>query len=231
MNRLISFYKSSIGKKITMSLTGLFLCVFLVEHLVANLLLLKGDGGATYDAFSEFMVGNPVIRFIEIFLFLSIVWHAVNGFLVWRENRAARPSKYESYRLKDNAPLWSRITMLTGSIIFIFLVIHMRTFFVPIRLGEDHPSGFFLVREAFSNGAYVVFYLLAFVLLAYHLRHGFQAGMQTLGLRNKKYSRVIDLLGVVFWLLIPLGFAIIPIYFYFFDNAAASTMATGVQLP
>ncbi len=229
MSRIVAFLQSSIGKKITMSLTGLFLCFFLVEHLVGNLLLLKGDGGATYDAFSAFMVGNPVIRFIEIFLFLSIVWHAVSAFIVWRENKAARPEKYSRYRLKDNAPLWSRITMVTGSFIFIFLVVHMQTFFVPIRLGEEHPSGYLIVREAFSNGAYVVFYVLALILLAYHLRHGFQAGMQTLGLRNKKFTGLIDLFGIIFWLIIPLGFTIIPIYFYFFDNAAMSAMAMGVQ--
>jgi len=228
MNRIVAFYQSSIGKKITMSLTGLFMCLFLVEHLVGNLLLLKGDEGATYDAFSSFMVGNPVIRVIEILLFLSILGHALSGFMVWRENKLARPSKYDQYRLKENAPLWSRITMLTGSIVFIFIVIHMRTFFVPIRLGDEHPSGYYLVREAFSNGAYTFFYIVALILLAYHLRHGFQAGMQTLGLRNKKYTGLIDLVGVVFWLLIPLGFMIIPIYFYFFDNAAAVSMAMGV---
>ena len=231
MNRIVAFYQSSIGKKITMSLTGLFLCVFLVEHLIGNLLLLKGDEGATYDAFSAFMVGNPVIRFIEIFLFLSLIGHAISGFTVWRQNKAARPEKYEAYRLKENAPLWSRVTMLTGSFIFIFLVLHLRTFFVPMRLGAEHPSGFYLVREAFSNGAYAFVYVVAMILLAYHLRHGFQAGMQTLGLRNKKYTGVIDLLGIIFWLIIPLGFMIIPIYFYFFDNAATSTMAMGVHLP
>lgn len=231
MNRIVAFYQSSIGKKITMSLTGLFLCVFLIEHLVGNLLLLKGDEGATYDAFSAFMVGNPVIRVVEIVLFLSLIGHAISGFVVWRQNKSARPAKYDTYRLKDNSPLWSRITMLTGSMVFIFLVIHLRTFFVPMRLGDDHPSGYYLVREAFSNGAYTFFYSIALVLLAYHLRHGFQAAMQTLGLRNKKYTGLIDLVGLIFWLIIPLGFLIIPIYFYFFDNAATSTMAMGVQLP
>ena len=231
MNRLTSFARSSIGKKIMMSLTGLFLCTFLIEHLVGNLLLFLNDGGTAYDAYSAFMAGNPIVRTIEIVLFLSIVWHAWSGVLVWRQNKKARPVTYGSYRLHETAPLWSRITLLSGSVVFIFLVVHLKTFFVPMRLGSEHPSGYFLVQSAFSNGAYAFFYVVSMLLLAYHLRHGVQAGMQTLGLRNETYRKLIDLVGLFMWLVIPLGFAIIPIYFYFFKNMAGVAMAMGGLTP
>jgi succinate dehydrogenase / fumarate reductase cytochrome b subunit len=136
--------------------------------------------------------------------------------VVWVQNKRARPQKYTVYKLNENAPLASRITMLTGSIVFLFLVVHLRTFFYPLRFAEPKPSGFQLVVDAFASPYYVVFYIVALVLLAYHLRHGFQAAFQTLGLRTKKYTGLLDALAFIFWFLIPLGFATMPIYFYFF---------------
>ncbi|MEK6649779.1 MAG: succinate dehydrogenase, partial [Bacteroidota bacterium] len=115
MTRLVAFYQSSIGKKITMSLTGLFLCSFLIVHLVGNLLLLKNDGGAAFDAYSTFMSTNGAIRLLEVGLVLGFLAHIISGVTVWSQNPQARPSKYGEYSLKDNSPLWSRITMLSGS--------------------------------------------------------------------------------------------------------------------
>jgi succinate dehydrogenase/fumarate reductase cytochrome b subunit len=128
MNSILAFYESSIGKKILMSLTGLFLIVFLTEHLVGNLLLFANDRGAMYEAYGEFLVSNPVIRFIEIFLFLGVLGHAVLGIILWIKNRNTRPVKYKFFRLKDNSPLASRTTILTGIVIGIFLYIHLNTF-------------------------------------------------------------------------------------------------------
>lgn len=227
MNRLVAFYQSSIGKKITMSLTGLFLCTFLVEHLVGNLLLFVGDGGESFDAYSEFMAGNFVIRTIEFVLLFGFLGHIVSGYLVWRKNRTSRSTDYEVYRLNENSPIWSRNTMLTGSIVFIFLVIHLRTFFLPLRFDDPTPSPYFLVVQAFTNGWYCAFYVFALILLAYHLRHGFQAAMQTLGLRNSRYEGLINAIGAIFWLLIPLGFASMPVYFYFFHTMSNAAMALG----
>ena len=115
MNNLIAFYKSSIGKKILMSITGLFLCTFLIEHFVGNLLLFKEDGGRAYEAYTELLVNNPVIRFVEIFLFAGLLVHAFLGIVVWWKNRTSRSQKYVEFRLKDNATLASRITIWTSS--------------------------------------------------------------------------------------------------------------------
>lgn len=229
MKSIVAFFQSSIGKKVFMSLTGLFLCTFLVEHLVGNLLLLKDDGGAFYNAYAEFMVANPIVRTIEILLFASIIGHALSGAIVWLQNWRARPQNYKIYKLKENTPFASRIAMISGSVIFFFLVVHLRTFFVPTRLGEGHPSVYLLVQQAFSNLGYVGFYLLALILLAYHLRHGFQSAFQTLGLRGKQYEGLLNFFAFIFWFVIPLGFAVLPVYFYLFRRVVETAVTVGVQ--
>ena len=229
MNTLFRFLGSSIGKKIVMSVTGLFLCTFLVEHVAGNFLLFMDDNGAIYDAYTEFMSHNIVVRTIEIALVGSLLGHTISGVVVWVQNRRSRPKNYKVYKLRENAPLSSRITMLTGSIIFLFLVVHLRTFFVPTRFGTEPVSPYALVVQAFSNRWYSAFYVVALILLSYHLRHGFQSALQTLGLKNKKYSNVLDWIAGIFWLLIPLGFASMPIYFTFFHRAGSAAMVSGLH--
>lgn len=213
MNAIVNFFQSSIGKKITMSLSGLFLCAFLVVHLSGNFLLFKNDGGVAFNSYAEFMSTNPVIRTFEIVLFAGFLIHIVSGVVVWLRNRRARPEKYEEYKIQENAKLASRITMLSGSIVFIFLVVHLRTFWVPSRITGESHNMYELVRTAFSSPYYDAFYLVALVLLGYHLRHGFQSAFQTLGMRNKPYIVLLDTLALIFWLLIPIGFATLPVYF------------------
>ena len=215
MNSISAFYRSSIGKKVLMSLTGLFLIIFLVEHLVGNLLLYANDHGKLFEAYGAFLVSNPVIRTVEIFLFGSMAGHALLGVILWIRNRQARPDSYTAYRLKETTPWASRHTIITGSIVFIFLVIHLRTFFVPARLLAAPVSEYELILRAFANPWYDAFYLVALLLIGYHLFHGFQSAFQTLGLRNKKYIPFLDGLAFLVWFVIPLAFATIPVYFYF----------------
>jgi succinate dehydrogenase / fumarate reductase cytochrome b subunit len=228
MNSAIMFYYSSIGKKVLMSLTGLFLILFLIEHLVGNFLIMANDNGVIYEAYGDFLVSNPVIRFIEIFLFFGMAGHAILGVILWIMNRKTRPIKYKYFRLKDNSTFASRTTLLSGSMIFIFLVVHLRSFFIPSRFGTEKVGTYELVMQAFANPWYDGFYIIALFLLAYHLRHGFISAFQTLGLRSKKYIPLLDLLAFIIWFLIPLGFAVIPIYCYFYQ-LAASTVIMGVH--
>jgi len=227
MNSLISFYRSSIGKKVVMSLTGLFLCLFLIEHLIGNLLLFANDGGHLYEQYSELLVSNPVIRVIEIFLFASIIGHALSGLIVWVRNRKARPKKYEKFRLDENTELASRITMLGGSIIFLFLVIHLWSFFFPLRVTGTTQTAYELVVQKFSNPWFSVFYVFALVLLGYHLKHGFQSAFQTLGLVHSRYKGLLNFVAFFFWFVIPAGFASLPIYFYFFHRVTPSAVVFG----
>lgn len=215
MGTLSTLYHSSVGKKFVMGLTGFFLCSFLVVHVTGNLLLFKNDGGAAFDAYGEFMSTNVLIRTMEIVLFAGFIVHLVTGTIVWLKNRGARPEKYAANSPSANSTLVSRTMFLTGSIVFIFLVIHLRTFWVAARFQhEENPSMYELVRIAFADPVYSAFYIVAIALLAFHLRHGFQSAFQTFGIKHQKYAPAIHLAGMVFWLLIPLGFISMPVYFY-----------------
>jgi succinate dehydrogenase / fumarate reductase cytochrome b subunit len=227
MNSVLGFYYTSVGKKVLMSLTGLFLIVFLTEHLVGNLLLLKNDHGLIYEAYGDFLVSNPLIRVIEVFLFLGIMIHAIIGFVLWIMNRKKRPVKYKLFRLKDNSDIASRTTILSGLVIAIFLYIHLSSFFIPSRFSEEKILMYELIVKAFSDPWYCLFYIFAFIVLGYHLRHGFQSAFQTLGLRNKKYLPLLNAIAFIFWFIFPLGYASIPIYFFFFYKAAATVILGG----
>lgn len=224
MKKNISFYQSSVGKKILMSLAGLFLCSFLAIHLSGNLALFKNDNGEAFNHYSEFMATNPIIRITEIILVAGFVLHMFLGALLWLKNRAARPEKYSAYKLSDNTALASRITMLSGSMVLFFLVVHLYSFFYPSRiLGQKTPM-YDLVVAAFSNMWYDLFYLAALVLLAYHLKHAFQSAFQTLGLRKGKYILLLDVVAMIFWLVIPVMFATMPMYFLLIYPRLAHTL-------
>lgn len=215
MHTLIKFYNSSVGKKLIVGLTGILLIAFLVIHLIGNLLLFRNDGGAAFDGYSELLPQVVVIRIIEILLFLLMLFHIVTAAYTWLINKQTRNEQYDVRKPGATSPLSSRTMFLTGSIIFIFLVIHMRTFWWTSRYeAGEHFSMYTLVRNVFSDPVYDVLYLVALFLLGFHLHHGFQSALQTFGLREKKYVTLIEWCGVIVWLLIPLGFAVMPVYFY-----------------
>jgi len=219
MGTFLNIYKSSIGKKIVMAVTGLFLCTFLVEHLAGNLLLFRDDAGAAFVEYSDFMSHNFIVRTIEIVLAIAFIGHILTGAILWIKNKMARGQTYQMNQASANSALSSRTAFLTGSIVFIFLVIHLRTFWVPNRFfPTENPSLYVLVVTAFTSPSYDLFYLVALVLLAYHLHHGFQSAFQTFGIRNEKFIPLIEFIGMIFWFLIPLGFAIIPAYFFWLSH-------------
>jgi len=213
MIKTVSLYKSSIGQRVLVATAGIFLCTFLIVHLSGNLLLFKNDGGAAFDSYSKNMSTLPIIRGLEIILGAVFLIHIIFAVQTWIGNRLARPVRYTMNRPGESSELSSRIMFVTGSAIFIFLVVHLRSFFVPTRFAAGvEPSMYQLVRGAFSNAVYDAFYLIALVLLGYHLRHGFQSAFQTLGITPKRI-RLIDAIAVFFWLVVPIGFASMPLYF------------------
>ncbi len=209
----VRIYVSNVGQKVLVCLAGLFLCAFLVEHVAGNLLLFRHDGGAAYDAYSAFMSANIVIRILEFVLFAGFGVHIIFAVSTWISNRLARPMRYRVTRPSANSALSSRTPFITGSVVFVFLVIHLRSFWVPTRFASGpEPSAYEMVRTAFSSPVYDAVYLIALAFLGYHLRHGFQSAFQTLGLRPG-YVKLIDWVAVIFWLLIPIVFATMPVYF------------------
>jgi succinate dehydrogenase / fumarate reductase, cytochrome b subunit len=220
MGWFIKFIDSSIGKKLVMALTGLFLALFLIVHLAGNLLLFRSDNGEAFKMYSEIMASpdNIIIRIFEYGLFIIIIYHIINGIRLWFLNKRSRGAAYESYNPSANSSLFSRTMVASGSIIFIFLVIHLRTFFFPYRFGyESHSEAsnamYLGVLEAFSDPVYSAFYVLALILLAFHLVHGVQSAFQTLGINHNKYTPFLKGFGIFFAIAICAAFASMPVYF------------------
>ena len=212
MGTRVPFYKTSVGQKLLAALTGLFLCSFLIVHLVGNFQLFKSDHGQAFNAYSKFMSTNPAIRLMELGLAAGFLGHILLGWITWWHNRNSRPVKYELVRASENSALTSRIMFISGSVVFIFLVIHLMNFFVPTRFGGEEDM-YQAVVTAFSNPVYALLYLIALFLLGFHLRHGFESAFQTLGLRSH-WQTLFEWAAVVFWLLVPIGFATMPSYFF-----------------
>ncbi len=214
MHAIIQFYNSSVGKKLIVGLTGFLLISYLVIHLFGNLLIFRGDEGKAFDTYAEILPQILVIRIIEIGLFLIFIFHIITAITTWLLNRQARGNAYELQKKNETSAVSSRTMFLTGSIVYIFLVLHMRQFWFASRYeAGEHFSMFEVVRSTFSEPIYGIFYLIAMFLIGFHLKHGFQSAFQTFGLRDNKYASLIEWVGVIFWLLIPLGFASMPLYF------------------
>ena len=211
MKKILAFFSTSVGRKLLMGLSGLFLCSFLVVHLYINLFVLKSDTGQTFDVYAEFMSTYPLMRPLEIVLFAGFLLHMILGIWLWYANRKVRPQGYAVNRASDTSALSSRIMWITGGFVLVFLVLHVNAFFVRSRFFPHDQTMYDIIRDAFQSPTTVVFYLVALVFLAYHLRHGWQSSFQTFGLLNGKYKGLIEAIGVVFWLVIPAGFALIPI--------------------
>jgi succinate dehydrogenase / fumarate reductase cytochrome b subunit len=214
MHAIIQFYNSSVGKKLIVGLTGFLLISYLVIHLFGNLLIFRGDEGKAFDTYAEILPQILVIRIIEIGLFLIFIFHIITAITTWLLNRQARGNAYELQKKNETSAVSSRTMFLTGSIVYIFLVLHMRQFWFASRYeAGEHFSMYEVVRSTFSEPIYGIFYLIAMFLIGFHLKHGFQSAFQTFGLRDNKYASLIEWVGVIFWLLIPLGFASMPLYF------------------
>ncbi|MEL6863607.1 MAG: succinate dehydrogenase cytochrome b subunit [Bacteroidota bacterium] len=223
MNWFVHFLTSSIGRKVIMSLTGLFLISFLLIHLIGNLQLLYDDGGQQFNLYAKFMTTNPVIKTVSYLLYASILLHAIQGVFLWRQNVAARGKQRYAVSTGANSSFASRSMGWLGVIIFVFLLIHMYQFWFKMKIGAlefveyegvEVKNLYEPVALAFSNPFFVIFYVASMIVIALHLYHGFQSAFQTLGLNHRKYTPLIKSLGAIFSVLVPLGFAIIPIFFF-----------------
>lgn len=219
------FFNTSIGKKLLVGATGLFLCSFVLVHLAGNFQLMYDDGGKAFNAYAAFMGHNSLIQFIAWGLKIIILLHAIIAIQLTLRNRAARPVKYAINPGNATSSWYSRQMAIMGSILFIFIVVHLSDFWwkfhygaVPMAEydGEQLKDLYTTVQYAFKEPVIVLLYVIGMIALSFHLIHGFKSAFQTFGLNHVKYNGLINFVGVwLFGIAIPVGFAIIPLYIYF----------------
>jgi len=269
-----AFLKSSLAKKYWMALTGLFLCVFLVGHLVGNLQLIYGTP-LQFNQYALFMQTNPAIKVLSYLTYFSIIFHAIDGIVLTIQNKKARPIGYAKEKASANSKWASRNMAVLGTLILVFIVMHMMHFWAKMHFSEmplqksviqteygdqelyNTTAGGYIRVDQVEKGLIIIknktefydaranlktaegykdlhkitieffkhekngfwftlFYVFSMVALGFHLYHGFASAFQSLGANSPKYNKPIRLLGIGFSVIIPLLFAIIPIYIHFF---------------
>lgn len=276
--------KSSIVKKYWMALTGLFLCLFLAGHLAGNLQLIFGDA-LQFNQYALFMTSNPAVKLLSYLTYFSILFHAVDGFMLTYQNVKARPIGYAKSNPAANSSFSSRNMAVLGTLILVFIVTHMVNFWAVMHFDKNMPlmkqtieiqgmkQEFYVGRQvgqffpvdqvqlegeapnpmnpkqmAIKNRTDIynvqanvktaelykdlhkitfaffkhpktgliatLLYVLAMVVLSFHLLHGFQSAFQSLGVNNR-FTPAIKTFGKLFAIIVPLLFAIIPVYIHF----------------
>lgn len=143
MKWIIKMFSSTIGQKFIMALTGLFLCVFLVVHTLGNLQLFKSDGGLAFNTYSVFMSTNPLIKCISYLLYATILFHAIKGFMLLRKNKKARPIDYAIKGGSASSHWTSRNMGILGTILLLFIVVHMYNFWFEYKFGHVPYTSYF----------------------------------------------------------------------------------------
>lgn len=270
--------KSSLAKKYWMALTGLFLCLFLVGHLIGNLQLIFADALA-FNKYALFMTTNPAVKALSYVTYISIIFHAIDGIMLTIQNRKARPVRYAKENAGANTVWASRNMAVLGTVILVFIITHMANFWAVMHFDENMPlqtirveaggmnqefylttDGGYLPTEQVVQGAVeikdrtnfydkaaqvkikegykdlhkitvgffqdakwgliaTIAYVIAMITLGFHLWHGFGSAFQSLGANNPKYNGFIRSFGKAFSIVVPLLFAIIPLYIHFLLKA------------
>src|SRR5687767_11944508 len=225
-------FTSSVGKKIVMALTGLFLVSFLVIHVGLNSCIFNDlaffdpqDNGRMFNKAAHFMGSSVLIRIIEIGLFIGFIIHIVQGYVLEVQNQSRRRTGYKVKMGSRGSTWYSKSMGLLGTLFLFFLIMHISHFWVPSRVtqelapvqyGDMETHNLFArMVDVFQNKWVVILYVLGCISLAWHLLHGFQSAFRTLGLHNKKYIGIVKATGVLFSVIVPLIFALMPVSMHF----------------
>jgi succinate dehydrogenase / fumarate reductase cytochrome b subunit len=218
------FFTSAIGKKIVMALTGLFLISFLIIHVGLNATIWANDHGEMFNKGAHFMGSTIVIRVIEIFLFIGFIIHIIQGWVLEVQNRKKRAKDYKINLGERGSKWYSRTMGLLGTLIFLFLVMHISHFWIPSRITENlepvtygytHAHNLYArMVSVFQNPIVVVLYVLGCISLLFHLMHGFKSAFRTMGVHNRKYLTMLKGLGYGFSIIVSLAFAMMPVSMY-----------------
>lgn len=223
---------SSIGQKFTMAITGISLIAFLVVHVGLNACIWANDNGQMFNTGANFMASMLVIRLMEIGLFIGIILHAVQGFILTASNNSKRKVGYAVEYGNRGSKWYSRSMGLLGTLLLLFLIMHIYHFWIASRFGGmwgvqpleeiDYPNALGkqyhnLYKEmliVFQSPLVVVLYILGCISLAYHLMHGFESAFRTIGLHNNRYLKMLRYTGRGFAVVVSLAFAMMPVSIY-----------------
>ncbi len=207
-----------------MALTGIFLVVFLVVHCYVNANIFFANAEENFNRAAHFMGTNMLIRITEIGLFAGFILHIVQGYKLELQNMGSRKTRYAVRAGNKTSKWYSRSMAILGTLILLFLIIHLAHFWVPSRFGgleevyydgEKFHNLYLEMKNIFAAPWVVIVYVLGCISLSWHLLHGVQSAAQTLGWTNKNFFPVIKNIGIVFSILIPLIFALMPLALYF----------------
>lgn len=214
-----------IFRKLWIALTGLFLCLFLIVHLSANLILLLPEtlSRGMYNAYSTFLRESTLVAVIAYVLYASILIHVIFATIVTYRNRKSRPKKYKVSKPAENSSWASQNMGWLGTLILIFIVVHLVNFWSRIKLGlgeavefdaEGYLDVYSVTYALFQNPYYAAFYSLLMIPLGFHLHHGLKSAFKSLGFHSIKGLSLLSKVALVYALIMTAGFALIPIIVY-----------------
>ena len=219
-------FTSSVGKKWVMALTGIFLITFLIVHAGINACIWANDGGLMFNKAAHFMGSTIVIRVMEVGLFIGILIHVIQGYVLEFSNRSKRKKGYKVNMGNKGSKWYSRGMGLLGTILLLFFIIHWYHFWIPSRFtgieGSIKLPGsekelhdvYSLMQVTFSELWVVVVYVIACISLCWHLIHGFQSAFRTMGMSSPKYVTLVKNIGFAYAVFISAVFAMMPVSMY-----------------
>jgi succinate dehydrogenase / fumarate reductase cytochrome b subunit len=211
MNWLTAFLGSSIGKKLMMAITGLCFCGFLVVHLAGNLTIYFGADA--FNAYAEHLHSLGIlINFAEIGLLTLALVHVLTGVTLFYQNLVARPKRYAVNKTAGGRSLGSATMPYSGLLLLAFVVFHLVNFHF---VDKTHTTIYAIVSEAFQHPGYILIYLVAMIVAAIHISHGFWSAFQTIGANHPKYMSIIRGAGLAFALIVGAGFGLLPLFVSF----------------
>lgn len=216
--------KSTVGRKILMALSGMFLLVFLLQHLVINSLsVISGD---LFNSTSHFMGTNGFVQFLaQPLLIFGVLFHLSMGMVLEYQNNKARQVKYAMSKPGTNSSWVSRNMIISGIMVMLFLGLHFYDFWFPeVKMkfidgdwsgmieGVDGFRYFAELQHKFVSPVRTGLYVASFIFLSLHLLHGFQSSFQSVGFNHNKYTPTIKKLGNLYAIVVPAGFIFIALF-------------------
>ena len=218
-----SYFSSNIFRKTVAGISGLFLVIFLIGHLIGNLQLILLNDSIVQKQFNEyalFMTTNPAVKILSYLTYFSIIFHTLLTIGLTIQSKQSRPIPYAVSSGNKNSSWSSKNMAILGTLILIFLIIHLRSFWYHMHFGVipvdtwGNKDLYSVTISAFEELWYTIFYVISMVALGIHIKHGIESSFQTLGIKNKKFTSLIHVTSLILSILLSSSFAIIPIIIY-----------------